>query len=519
VFIDVNQTDQPIAAYCDVCIVGGGVAGITLAYALIDSGMQVCLLESGGFEYEDDIQSLYGGESIGLQQAGPMQCRLRYFGGSSNRWTGWCAPLQEIDFAVRPWIPHSGWPIRQRDLDPYYEQAWEMCQIRPAGNSGEPTTDRARSDPEWNPETATLRTFQFSPPTRFGQVYREPLAKAQNITVFLHANVTHLETDATAFVVRAVQIRNLAGKTGRVCAHATILACGGLENARLLLLSNQTESAGLGNRSGLVGRYFMQHVEGTVARILVTHPEMLWQIFRRRGKDHTATQAELSLASAAQRRHSLLNTGFTITTHELQIFSAPSSPRDATSSVINTSDEGFTDQVRSVMQDLAPAAERDHTYRKYITDLYVRAEPLPNANSRLVLGRNLDRLGLPTITLDWQLTEFDKHSIAEAVQRIAEEFGRLHLGRFQVADWLLQQADHWPQPLWGGCHHMGTTRISDDPMHGVVDSQCRVHSVYQLYIAGSSVFATAGYVPPTLTIVALALRLAAHLKQQFSKGF
>lgn len=515
VLVDFRTDEAGSDISCDVCIIGAGAAGITLACALIDSGIQVCLLESGGLEYSPDIQSLYEGEGVGLENASPTGCRLRYFGGSTNHWAGWCAPLRDIDFESRPWIPNSGWAIRRSDLSEYYEKAQDICQIGSLGYARNTLMDDDHHFPPFSSDKIDIRFFRFSPPTRFGQVYREKLSKAKNVKVFLYANTTLLETNKTASEVRRVRLQSLEGKTGAVSARFIVLACGGMENARLLLLSNRVERAGLGNGSGLVGRYFMQHIEGVAGNILATDEYALanFSTYRKRGVD---VIAELSLSEKAQKKNEISNSGFTI-----KRGGRPGPGYNSLRKIWKDVKKGhwpedFSHRLWTVLTNLGSVGRTVFKEDKSISRLYVRAEPLPNRDSRISLSDSRDVFGLPKIKVNWQLTQFDKRSIIESTHRIAEELGRLDIGRVELADWVTQEDNTWPQPLWGGCHHMGTTRMSNDPATGVVDSNCRMHSVRNLYIAGSSVFPTAGYVPPTLTIVALALRLGDHLKRQYN---
>jgi choline dehydrogenase-like flavoprotein len=517
VLVDFRTYDSAGDIDCDICIIGAGAAGITLARSLIDSGIRVCLLESGGLEFSPDIQSLYEGEAAGLENASPIGCRLHYFGGSTNHWKGWCAPLKDIDFEPRSWIPHSGWPIRRADLDPYYEKARDICQIGSLGFKASDFLDDEYHFPPFSPDKADIRFFRFSPPTRFGQVYRERLSKAENVTVFLYANTVLLETNEAATAMRRVRLQTLEGKSGAVGARIFVLACGGMENARLLLLSNKTERDGLGNSSGLVGRYFMQHIEGNVANILATDPGAFAESFKTFKKQGVPTIPEVSTSRRAQEKHGILNSSFTIK-KEYHHGAGYESLRDIWHNIKQGSwPSDFSDKLWNVLTDLG-SVEKGISKEDISTYLYVRAEQQPNRDSQISLSNKLDKLGLPEIKVNWQLTEFDKYSIREAVYRVAEEFGRLNLGRVRLRDWVMREDNEWPQPLWGGCHHMGTTRMSDDAKMGVVDSNCRMHTVSNLYIAGSSVFPTGGNVTPTFTIVALALRLADHLKQQFHES-
>ena len=261
----------------------------------------------------------------------------------------------------------------------------------------------------------------------------------------------------------------------------------------------------------------MQHIEGYVANILVTDPDLLAKFSRHMNHD-VNIRAELALSVQAQEKYGILSSGFTI--HRMIRDGAGYKALRKIWQDLKHGHwpEKFSDRLWSVMADLGSIEEAILSKEKSYARLYIRAEQLPNRDSRISLSDKLDVFGLPKIKVDWQLTDFDKHSIIESTYRIAEEFGRLNLGRVKLEDWVTQEDNTWPQPLWGGCHHIGTTRMSDDLKLGIVDTNCRVHTVGNLYIAGSSVFPTAGYVPPTLTIVALALRLSDHLKKQFRIG-
>jgi choline dehydrogenase-like flavoprotein len=138
------------------------------------------------------------------------------------------------------------------------------------------------------------------------------------------------------------------------------------------------------------------------------------------------------------------------------------------------------------------------------------AEQAPNPRSRVNLHHSKrDQLGLPATQLDWQLSDFDKFSIRRTAELIGIELGRAGLGRVRTD--IDEDLSKFPlvETAW---HHMGTTRMSENDRTGVVDSACRVHGLSNLYVAGSSVFPTGGRANPTLTIVALAIRLADHLK-------
>ena len=498
----------------DICIIGAGAAGITMAHSLIASGLSVCVVESGGLTYEKDTESLneilinktikynIEGNQFNRDQA----CRLRYFGGTTNHWAGWCSPLDEIDFEVRDWVPHSGWPINRQDLEPYYQKAHHYCQIDSDGYGIDTLSDPSHQFPEYEPSKLRTAFWKISPPTRFGQVYRDDLERSENVSVYLHANVVNIETSTGGSNVSQIRIQSLDGKKGTVTAKNYVLACGALENARILLLSNQENATGLGNASDWLGRNYQNHPHIHTAIISASDPQAITQLYNYYNHGETKVAAGVAATVQSQQANKMLN-------HSARIrpFSGYSKARQLWNSLkhFQWPDE-FATKLKLVISDYL----RGDSAADQVHELYMYTEQAPNLESRIRLGDEKDSLGQKKAVVDWNLTELDKHTVREGTRLVAEEFGRLNIGRVQISDWVSADTAVWPTSLWGGCHQIGSTRMSDNPNEGVVDKDCRVHSVENLYVAGSSVFPTGGHVPPTLTIVALAVRLAEHLKSQ-----
>ncbi|MCP5182535.1 MAG: GMC family oxidoreductase [Pseudomonadales bacterium] len=500
--LDNNDTDVPRTWKVDVCIVGAGAAGITLARDFASRRFSVLVIEAGGFIAEADSQELYRGHSTGQALSDPMACRLRFFGGTTNHWEGWCGELDTMDFARREWVPDSGWPITAEELAPYYATAAQTCEI-------DATSHAVTGLPAFDASRFVARGWRFSPPTRFGTRYRDSLARSNNVTVLLHANLTRIDMSDTDARVQRVLLHNYADVASSVEAAVFVLACGGLENPRLLLAATNRPE-GIGNRHDLVGRYFMQHLEVQGVRILATRPGPIAAAFAQ----HERHRTHLTLSAEEQRRGRLLRCGFGVSDAD------PSSrgTRALTAIGNDLAEARWPDELgtrlHSVLTDLNGVARDSLRFLReeaHNLSLLIYGEQSPNRDSRVTLSDARDRFGLRTLVVDWRLTETDKRSIRGAVMALAAEFGRLQLGRVHIDDWLLSEDNQWPEYIWSGCHHMGTTRMATSPAHGVVNADCRVHDVENLYIAGSSVFATGGYVMPTLTITALAHRLAAHL--------
>ena len=262
-FIDTRQISQDKALIATVCIIGGGVAGISIARELEKQGIDTCLLESGGLQADHETRDLYRGKATGLNYQFADGCRARFLGGSSNCWGGWSRPLDAWDFEQRDWVPHSGWPFALSHLDPYYRRTHEVLKLGPI--NFEPSYwEKAIGRPDVRRiplKSGKVRDTisQFSPPVRFGKDYRRELRHARYVRVFLYANVTQIVPDSLAGRIKEVTVQTLTGKQMRVAARIFILATGGIENARLLLASNRIVPAGVGNQHDLVGRFFMDH--------------------------------------------------------------------------------------------------------------------------------------------------------------------------------------------------------------------------------------------------------------------
>lgn len=492
--LDANDLTPGQTLDADVCIAGSGAAGITLALALRDSGLSVIVLESGGFDEEDDTQALYRGTMSGISTWQLDSRRERQFGGSTARWAGWCRPMHSFDFVERAYMPHSGWPITLDDLIPFYEKAHERVQLADfiwdteelQAISGRPLIESPGG---------RLRTevYQYSPPTRFGTEYRDELEQAENISVYLHANLLNLDLEDSHAALRRLECTTLGGIDFEVRARAHVLAMGGLENVRLLLASNTQIPEGVANQSDCVGRYFMEHPHyNGVSTWVMSRPSDVSFYERhsvRLPGGSVRIQAMLALSPEVLEAEELLD--FTASLKEAAVGPGETGQIDV-------------DQVRSLVQE----REDERIYQ-----LHVRAEQTPLADSRITLRRDdHDALGMPRLNLDWKVAAEDRRRMRRAMELVGAELAAAGLGRL----WTSTEGDELSWTTLGGGHHMGTTRMSDDPRDGVVDENCRCHDVENLYIAGSSVFRTGASPNPTLTIVALAERLAAHLMEKLS---
>jgi choline dehydrogenase-like flavoprotein len=557
-FIDARSLPPDQRVETDVCIVGGGAAGISLARELAGRPFRVALLEAGGLDEGSATPSLFAGESVGVPYFPLDLARLRYLGGSTNHWGGWSRPLDEIDFENRPWIPHSGWPIRRRDLDVYYERANIACGLGPCRYDFAPweeaLTRAGRRPPRFDPNRLADSIFHVIPDhlLRFGEAYRSELQAASNLDVYLHAAAVEIETDVDGHSVKSVRFSGLDGKKLTVAAKLFVLASGGLEVPRLLLLSRRARPRGLGNEHDLVGRFFLEHpyIRSGIAsfsrpyRPITARPVAVGS---------SLVVEALGAASELQRREQLPNFGIRLLPVLGEWLSAArwmarrGGPRDF---------EDGPSGMGAILSDWRQVAvvlsrrlfrfpSSDAFYRiPYRTfGVHYTWEQIPDPDSRVYLGEEPDALGLPRLVLDWRLNDQDRETLMRAQRIVESEVSSRGLGTVRGScapeEWetVLRESEgkidrylvrrnnqhlatHVPsveardKVLIGSYHHLGTTRMSDDPKRGVVDRHCRVHGVENLFVAGGSVFPTVGISNPTLTIVALAIRLADFLRDR-----
>lgn len=529
-FIDTRGVDEGSVVKTTVCVVGAGVAGITLALELDQQGIDVCLLESGGFKPDEGTRDLYRGENVGLPYTFADGSRSRYLGGSSNCWGGWCRPLDPWDFEARDWVPHSGWPFGLDELEPYYDRTHALLKLGP--RNFEPAwweSAIGRADVRRVPlVTGRIRdtVSQFSPPARFGKLYRAELQRSSRVRVFLYANAVHIDTDPDATRVTRMQVATLSGRHIGVEARLFVLATGGIENARLLLASNRVRSAGIGNDHDLVGRYFMDHPRLMSASVRFKPAwarNKLYDIkYHYQNAAVSAHGAHISSQFALTRetleRERLLNSRVWFFSYFYGEGSAGSEALIRCKHALLKKDQPgwkLRDDLATMIAHPLDTAGFGLTRllqpRALITDVKMQAivEAEPNPNSRVTLSPQKDALGMNRVRVDWCLTDLVQRTFDRTFALLGDE---LRIGG--VADVVLddpQEGQPWPRRLEGTWHHMGTTRMHDSAKAGVVDRHCKVHGVANLYVAGSSVFPTVGANFPTITLAALALRLARRL--------
>ncbi len=514
-FVDARTLPDGSDVEADICIIGCGAAGIMLARDLAGGSRRIAVFESGGFEFDEETQALYDGENVGQPFPPLAMDRLRYFGGTTNHWEGSCRPFDPVDFESRDYVKNSGWPFGRDELEPYYRRAHDICQLGRYTYDPKDWSAKGALPFDFGPD-GSLRSgiYQYSPPTRFGDVYRHDLETAPGVVVYLHSNLVDIETDPDARAVTGLQLAGLKGPRLRAKSKQYVLATGGIENARLLLNFNKVQREGLGNRFDLVGRYFMDHPYiPNAATVLFDERSVAQKFYDRLAIDGHA-QFYLYAPASVLEKARLPTFSIVIQRAENQnhVFAKASLVSILHAIRSGQWPERLSYHVGQILRGIEYRIEQSYDKlvqagpSSYATNYMCECAPDPE--SRLTLIEATDALGLRRVELDWRLPSEFIDNLRSAHGLLAQDIGRAGLGRLRIN----VDEGNLEQLLLTGHHHMGTTRMHRDPRKGVVDENSRVHGLANLFIAGSSVFPTYSFDDPTMTIVALSLRLSDHLK-------
>lgn len=492
----------------DICIIGAGPAGLTLARELVGLDRSVLLIESGGFRAESLAQRLNEGVVVGDPYVGLRGTRHRQVGGTAHSWNTRVShevgakyvPFDALDFEDRSRVPLTGWPFDWAHVAWYYRRAQELCGLGPFAYDGADWVSAGDSQTLPFADPLITRVYQFGPARLFTQTYVQEVGAASNVHLCHHATVTRLVTDQAGQRVVAAEGVSFTGNRLRLRARVFVLAAGAVENARLLLLSSEAGTRGLGNQHDWVGRCFMEHPRDTALTLIPDSPELIRQAAfydLHEAGDGTMIGGRLAVAEETIRSGQMPNLSISLL------------PLTRTS--------GLVGAVAARLRSLLPKRPRrtpaegygwSHTPAGWEAfdrfQLLINLEQRPNPENRIVLGRARDAIGVPRAEMHWRWGD-DEHAELERVRESLRDWIEASgLGRVELEP---------GRPDPNAHHHAGTTRISADPRFGVADADTRVYGTENLYVTGASVFPTASFANPTLTIVALALRLGDHLRE------
>ena len=461
----------------DICVVGTGPAGITLARKLSEAGQTVLLLEAGALDYTEHSQDFYTCETVG-HNAWPKVSRLRYFGGTSNHWSGRCRPFDSSDFNTREINGLPGWPIRFTEIQPYLNAAVEILDL-----------DKEIGFQPINEDLLEARfipdAYSKSPPTRFKGKYLSEIKHSKNIDCYYNATAIDMGLDRAHQSITHIKISNYMNFATTVSAQKFILCLGGIETPRFMLNCNNQIPMGIGNTNDMVGRCFMEHLNVRMGSFLY-----------RDSNNISGMQFYSDDRFINEKIIGKSNITFGI--------------------VKQIRSYGRTREIKNFFKNLACHMKIEDKVQFIsefkcpgIGNIGTLVEQSPDLDSRVSLSKETDGFGLNRAKLNWQINDFDRKTIRETAQAVAIEFVKADLGSVRLADFILD--DKAEIKFGRHAHHMGTTRMSDNHKYGVVDTNSRSHDLDNLYIAGSSIFATGGACNPTMPIIQLCLRLADHL--------
>ena len=508
--LDARRILEGTALEADICIVGAGPAGITLAREFIGHKADVLILESGGLEPEEHIQQLNEGTVMGDPYAGLRQTRYRRVGGTVSLWNtpvgnelgAKYVPLDPWDFEGWGEFADSRWPFDYSHLEPFYRRAQALCGLGPFAYAGSDWSDGERPCLALEGEHLTTRVYQFGVGHLFTQSYPRELRRSDNVYLCHQATVCALKTQEGVRRVVGAKLVGPSGRRFRVAAAIFVLATGAIETPRLLLLSGGEGLDALGNRHGWVGRCFMEHPRDYALTLIPRSPELFSKaVFydAHPARDGTIVGGRLALDERTIRTARLPNASITLL------------PRLK----MRTSPDGMVDRFLARLHQFAGRQPRTGYGWSRIRDvsrpfdafqLLVNLEQQPNPENRVLLAQERDSLDIPKVEVHWRWREEEQAGLERLRSVLASSLEATGLGQVEVRTGLR------PDP--NAHHHAGTTRMHGDPRCGVVDADSRVHGTDNLYVTGASVFSTSGFANPTLTIVALALRLADHLKRR-----
>ncbi len=472
------------ATVFDACVIGGGVAGITLAVKLGRAGRHVLLIEAGDRTASADSQAYYRGELGDLDNLPLDETRIRALGGSSNHWGGWCRTLDAYDFARSDLSSDGAWPIGKLDLDPYFREAATMLGVT--------TFSGVDTDiPNADGDLQTIRMYFSEPPANLGTNYLDEMQQSKNITLMLNAAYLSVGLAPDNAIVNSIAIHDQRSSAPLICrARQFVFAMGAIENVRHLLILHQKNSSRFHSNGTALGRYYMQHL----------HQELGQFVILNEGTAPAFAKGTRAAFMASTEKYLRYNGRGAFRLYSTRL----------------TGCWGLIDRFRN----LATGASCHGAASAGIVS--ITCEQIPNADSRIVLISSDDELGQPRIKLDWRISDDDRITMRQA----ALEFGRylIHadIGRLNVNAAVLSSAETlqgWTAldgALGAAGHQMGGARMSSSAADGVVDKDCRVWGINNLYVAGSAVFRTSGHATPTLTITQLALRLADTLNHSLA---
>ena len=509
----------------DIVIIGAGAAGITLALEFIDQNIKVALFESGDLKIRKRNQKLNLVQNTGIPYYDLSAQRGRYFGGTTNFWGGTCIPLEHTDFEENAARPGFKWPISFSEISPYINKAKVICGVD-AINSNKLIQKLHLKKNNLKSAMFEWRALQFSPfPFRFGERYRSKLNEAKNIDVYLNANLVSFESNRSKTVCKKATFRSVNGKEVKVSAKYFILSTGGVENPRLLL----NMKALFANRN--IGKYFAEHPTAIIGKLVGRDASKIYAEHQKKYIFDKEIKPGFSATEQFMKNHNLLNSFLTIWPIPKDMYVI--SRAKMLLYLLRRREFGIKLLLNLLFVIPKSATLLPHVFNRMggrkneinqlddCFDVRLVTETIPNFFSDISLSEERDALGMFRASLNWQLEDIDRRTFIFTAKAFKEQIEKTYDVKLELESWIHNDEENWYTNInldGHHGHHMGTTRMASNSKNGVVDKNCKVFGIQNVYVSGSSIFPTYGFSNPTLTIVAFALRLSDHLKNKLKIG-
>ena len=512
-YIDFNK--KPITSHTypfDYTIIGAGVAGILLAVKLAEKGKSVLLIESGHFEEDDKRQALNQVEQTGKTVENAINGRKRAVGGTSIAWGGQSLPFSKLDFEEKTWIENSGWPLSIDDLKPYYPLANRFLNVDELDYENDIFKLLNYEKLAFKEDTFYQHFSKWSPQPNLKKAYNSTLK--QGVTVIYNAVLTKIYLDADGKAEK-ICITNFDKKQAYITVNNLLLATGGIETNRILLANNHQIKGGIGSESGWLGQCFMEHPCIEIGTLQHSDAYKLQSIFNTHFFNKRKYSIRLSLTELAQKKFKLMNGSVLIA-----FIDYPNEGDNPYSELINLHNPlkiialgKIIKNYESYFLTLRALLKHKFVYKhKALPKISLMMEQEPTADSRISLSHQKDIFGIPKAKINWTISPKTWVSVNKIAEFLTEEFSRLSLGKVTIYPHISLKNANWADYLTDANHHIGGTRMSKTPETGVVDHNLRVWGHANIYVCSTSVFPTGSHSNPTLTLMALCLRLVNHLE-------
>ena len=532
---------RPNLIHADVAVVGAGPAGLALALSLARSGLEVAVIESGLDGRDRRTQALSAATSQEPRSHVSMDLATeRRLGGASWIWGGRCVDFDPADFEAKPAWEVPGWPIS------HAEATSEAAAAAAFFGVGDPQFDETTA---WTEPggAVTTRVERWCAEPRLARYHRRDVLSSSKAKFHLGLTCIAVALDPNGGQVTALRAKDQAGAEVEVRARHYVLAAGGIGTARLLLASNDVAAEGVGGRSGWLGRGYMGHLKGGIADLALTGLSETQVGYRR--DDGCYVRPRITLSARTLREEGLANIAFQPDNPPFADWRHRSGPLSAVALALSTPGlgkalldgpirplllggemrrEDVGRHLGNVARDLPavagfvagfvprrygrprlPGAFLSNPGRRYL--LKYSAEHTPIRESRVVLTEERDATGLRRVSIHQAIPDQDVESVLRAHQILDAELRRGGLGGLEFHGEPPQLLESIRATAADGYHQIGLARMSAAPEHGVVDTDCRVHGIANLHLAGTAVLPTSGQANPTYMAVCLALRLAKRL--------